>query len=192
MEEVDGGRGQAAELDLPGDLLDEVVALLVGALAGEAHAGTRSIGRDVPDRMPGRRRRRRARPAPRAPLEGGVGGRAAERQDDRLDPRRSAQLVADGRDRDPGRLVQREAADARCRARAGRSSSTSCSRARANALRIAASMAPALVRRSRSSETAWITHPGGQPPAGVTIASPTETGSLADRGELDLRRRRPP
>ena len=39
LQEVDRRRGQAAELDLAGDLLDELVALLVGPLAREAHAG---------------------------------------------------------------------------------------------------------------------------------------------------------
>ena len=39
VQEVDRRRGQAAELDLAGDLLDEIVALLVGPLAREAHAG---------------------------------------------------------------------------------------------------------------------------------------------------------
>src|SRR4029450_12436510 len=38
LEEVDGRSGQAAELDLPGDLLDELIALLLGRLVGQAHA----------------------------------------------------------------------------------------------------------------------------------------------------------
>ena len=40
LEEVDGRAGQAAQLDLAGDPLDELVALLVGPLVREAHART--------------------------------------------------------------------------------------------------------------------------------------------------------
>ena len=46
-------------------------------------------------------------------------------------------------------------------------------------------MTAALVRRSRSSETAWMTARAGRVPAGVTIAPPSGTGRLADGGELD-------
>src|SRR2546422_9747920 len=38
LEEVDGRTRQAAQLDLAGDLLDELVALLLGRLVREAHA----------------------------------------------------------------------------------------------------------------------------------------------------------
>ena len=51
------------------------------------------------------------------------------------------------------------------------------SRARAIALRTAASMTGALVRRSRSSETAWMTALAASFPAGVTIAPPRGTGA---------------
>src|SRR4029079_12644589 len=51
------------------------------------------------------------------------------------------------------------------------------SRARAIALRTAASMTAPLVRRSRSSETAWITAFAASEPPGVTIASPRGTGA---------------
>ena len=51
------------------------------------------------------------------------------------------------------------------------------SRARAIALRTAASMTGPLVRRSRSSETAWMTALAASLPAGVTIAPPSGTGA---------------
>ena len=51
------------------------------------------------------------------------------------------------------------------------------SRARAIALRTARSMISAFVRRSRSSETAWMTARAASRPAGVTIASPSGTGA---------------
>jgi hypothetical protein len=38
LEKMDRGRGQAAELDLPGHLFDEFAALLLGRLDREAHA----------------------------------------------------------------------------------------------------------------------------------------------------------
>ena len=59
------------------------------------------------------------------------------------------------------------------------------SRARAIALRTAASMTGPLVRRSRSSETAWMTALAARLPAGVTIALAQRDGRLADRRELD-------
>src|SRR3954452_699607 len=51
------------------------------------------------------------------------------------------------------------------------------SRARAIALRTAASITAALVRRSRSSETAWMTTLAASDPAGVTMAPPSGTGA---------------
>ena len=42
---MDGGAGQAAQLDLAGDALDQLVALLVRALVGQAHS---NIARLVP------------------------------------------------------------------------------------------------------------------------------------------------
>ena len=45
------------------------------------------------------------------------------------------------------------------------------------ALRTAASMTGALVRRSRSSETAWMTAFAASLPAGVTMAPPSGTGA---------------
>ena len=51
------------------------------------------------------------------------------------------------------------------------------SRARAIALRTAASMTGPLVRRSRSSDTAWMTARAARDPAVVTIASPSGTGA---------------
>ena len=59
------------------------------------------------------------------------------------------------------------------------------SRARAIALRTAASMTGPLVRRWRSSETAWMTTLAARLPAGVTIAPPSGHGRLADGRELD-------
>ena len=53
----------------------------------------------------------------------------------------------------------------------------SISRARAMALRTAASMIVALVRRTRSRETAWITARAARVPAGVTMDSPSATGA---------------
>ena len=64
------------------------------------------------------------------------------------------------------------------------------SRARAIALRTAASMTGPLVRRSRSSETAWMTALAARLPAGVTIALTQRDGRLADGRELDRSRRR--
>ena len=52
LEEVDGRRRQAAELDLAGDLLDELVALLLGRLERQAHrppaGGSGRRAADVP------------------------------------------------------------------------------------------------------------------------------------------------
>src|SRR4029079_10979607 len=44
LEEVDRRTGQAAELDLAGDLLDELVALLLGRLVRRAHAAPPPMG----------------------------------------------------------------------------------------------------------------------------------------------------
>ena len=59
------------------------------------------------------------------------------------------------------------------------------SRARAMALRTAASMTGPLVRRSRSSETAWMTTLAARLPAGVTIDFTQRDRRLADGRELD-------
>src|SRR5207342_2542394 len=40
LQEMDRGSGQAAELDLAGDPLDELVPLLVAPLPGQAHTAT--------------------------------------------------------------------------------------------------------------------------------------------------------
>ncbi len=55
--------------------------------------------------------------------------------------------------------------------------STPSSWARASALRTARSIADALVRRSWSSDTAWMIQRAPRAPAPVTIASPSATGA---------------
>ena len=103
------GAGQAAQLDLAGDLLDELVALLLGPLAGSY--GT--ISCDVAgEPAAGRRPDVGAAVAARAASKAWYAGGAAQREDDRVDRRGPAQLVADGPDGHEGGLVEREAADA--------------------------------------------------------------------------------
>ena len=145
LEEVHRRGGQAAQLDLAGDLLDELVALLLGRLVRQAHRGTtgRAAG--------GRAARRMATPnawyaaAPRrAKMTCSMVGELLE-------------LVADGLDRDPGRLLEREAADARARAPGTPRSSRRSRGPGPSRCGRRASMTGPLVRRSRSSETAWMT-----------------------------------
>ena len=85
LEEVDRRTGQAAQLDLAGDLLDELVALLLGRARTR---GSRRIGLPVApcDAAGPRRAGRRVERG----LERLVGGRAAHREDDVLDARRAA------------------------------------------------------------------------------------------------------
>ncbi len=59
------------------------------------------------------------------------------------------------------------------------------SRARAIELRTADSMTGPLVRRSRSSDTAWMTARAASVPAVVTMAPPERDGRLAHGRELD-------
>ena len=182
-QEMDGRAGQAAELDLAGDPLDQLVALLIAPLVGEAHArdrpgdraGAGDAGR-AGRRLGGRREGR---------LERLVGGGAAHREDHVLDRAATRQLVADRADGDAGRLVEREAADAGAHRRERDAARRGCSRARAIALRTARSMISPFVRRSRSSETAWMTARAASRPAGRHDRLAEGDGRLADGRELD-------
>ena len=142
LEEVDRRRRQAAQLDLARDLLDQLVALLLVGLEREAHA--------APPAVAAGQLRRRWR------LERLVRRRAAEREGHVLDVGRALELVADGADRDPGRLLEREPADAGAERRERDARRADLAGAPI-ALRTAASITGPLVRRSRSRETAWMT-----------------------------------
>ena len=98
--------------------------------------------------------------------------------------RAGRQLLADGRDGDPGRLLEREAADPGAERREGDARGPDLAGAGHRAADGGLDDRP-LVRRSRSSETAWMTTLAASLPAGVTIGLPSGTGRLADGRELD-------
>src|SRR3954451_12969848 len=159
LEEVDGRPGQAAELDLPGDLLDELVTLFLGRLE-RAHEAPPIVSADrwsaslnaweaaVP---------RRAKMTCSVPVLASSSSRTA-----------STVICAASSSGKPPTPVPS----------AGKAMLVApISRARAIALRTAASITAALVRRSRSSETAWMTTLAASDPAGVTMAPPSGTGA---------------
>ena len=128
------------------------------------------LGRAAAWRAPARRRTARARRPRRRPRRAARRSRARSTTAcaARRGRRRPATRAASSRGKPPmpvpsagnATLVQAQLADARHRARAA-----------------ARSMAAALVRRSRSRDTAWMTTLAASRPAGVTTASPSSTGA---------------
>src|SRR4051812_4829016 len=173
LEEMDRRAGETAELDFPGDALDELVALLVAPLVGQAHraiAGPgpppapRSAGSGTPAAVPSAASKAWYAAAPR------MARITSSMYCDCGSSSRTAATVtraasSSGKPPTPVPI----AGNAMLRRRS--------SRARAKALRTARSIPSALVRRSRSRETAWITTFAARVPAGVTTASPRGTGA---------------
>src|SRR5215210_1376509 len=164
LEEVDRGPGQPAQLDLPGHLLDELLALLLRGLVGQRHA--------IPSRSPA--------------VGLVVSARAASNAWYGAAPRIAK--ITCWMAGDPGSSSRMAATMTRAASSSGKPPTpvpsagkamlaASISRARAIALRTAESIVTALVRRSRSRDTAWITAFAASRPAGVTIAPPSETGA---------------
>ena len=96
----------------------------------------------------------------------------------------SLEFLADGLHGDPGRLVEREPADAGPERRerdAPGADLAGAGHRRPDGL----AMTGPLVRRSRSRDTAWMTARAASDPAGVTIGPAQRDRRLADSRELD-------